>query len=50
MEVSQLHSSAPLLPNRAPRAPLHGRLGLPQTGAGLFGEEKNLLSVPGIEA
>jgi hypothetical protein len=49
MEVSGLHALANLATVKEPQYPLNMRPGRPQRQYGYFGEEKNLLTLPGFE-
>jgi hypothetical protein len=46
----QLRDSGAYPREYSPRHPLEQRLGGPQSQSGLYGKEKNLLSLPGFES
>jgi hypothetical protein len=51
MEVNvQLNASAALPPGKRPRCRFYTGLGGPQSRSKFYGEEKNLLPLPGIES
>jgi hypothetical protein len=47
---SQIHAPTALPKTKSPRYPLDRSLGRPQSRSERFGEEKNLLPLPGIES
>jgi len=45
-----LHALVPLPLGKNPKNPLNRRVGWPQSQSRCFGEEKNLLPIPGFES